>query len=155
MAAAALNVSSLSGVDSCLCGMTKAAAAKVVKLFLLCKGFSLIAALLAAALSQPYLASTELLLQEDPPLTRLDGLVRRLLAPFARWDSVYFLRIALHGYQYEQQHAFFPLLPCVLRGLGQLLCWLPMGLSLVSSCMLAGVVVCNLCHFLMVTNVYR
>jgi phosphatidylinositol glycan class V len=31
------------------------------------------------------------------------------------WDSVYFHHIALHGYLYEQEHAFGPLLPLLLR----------------------------------------
>ncbi|ORY81493.1 hypothetical protein BCR37DRAFT_46236 [Protomyces lactucae-debilis] len=31
------------------------------------------------------------------------------------WDSVYFQHIARHGYVYEQEHAFGPLLPLLLR----------------------------------------
>ena len=36
------------------------------------------------------------------------------------WDSVYFTRIATHGYEYEQTHAFFPLLPWLMRALAPL-----------------------------------
>ena len=32
------------------------------------------------------------------------------------WDAVYFLRISEVGYEHEQTHAFFPLLPAVTRG---------------------------------------
>ena len=32
------------------------------------------------------------------------------------WDAVYFLRISEAGYEHEQTHAFFPLLPAVTRG---------------------------------------
>lgn len=34
---------------------------------------------------------------------------------FAVWDSVFLTRIAQCGYEYEQFHAFFPLLPIILR----------------------------------------
>ena len=42
-----------------------------------------------------------------------------LVAPFARWDSVWYLAIAHGGYDHEAARtAFFPLYPLVLRGLG-------------------------------------
>jgi hypothetical protein len=42
-----------------------------------------------------------------------------LAAPFARWDSVWYLAIAHSGYDHEAARtAFFPLYPLVLRGLG-------------------------------------
>lgn len=37
------------------------------------------------------------------------------LLRLAVWDSVFFTRIASCGYEYEQFHAFFPLLPILLR----------------------------------------
>lgn len=33
----------------------------------------------------------------------------------SHWDAVYFLRIAQAGYEFEQFHAFFPLLPLLIR----------------------------------------
>ena len=36
------------------------------------------------------------------------------------WDSVYFARVATNGYEYEQTHAFFPLLPWLMRALSPL-----------------------------------
>jgi hypothetical protein len=42
-----------------------------------------------------------------------------LVAPFARWDSVWYLAIAHGGYGHEAARtAFFPLYPLVLRGIG-------------------------------------
>ena len=38
---------------------------------------------------------------------RLEGVVT--------WDSVYFARVASEGYEHEQAHAFFPLLPALMR----------------------------------------
>ena len=34
---------------------------------------------------------------------------------FKRWDAIYFLNIAENGYQHEQQHAFFPGYPLLIR----------------------------------------
>ena len=33
------------------------------------------------------------------------------------WDSVFFMDLSCHGYRYEQQYAFFPLLPGWCRDL--------------------------------------
>ena len=44
------------------------------------------------------------------------------------WDSVFIMRIAKCGYEYEQFHAFFPLLPLLMRGglrLGERSCLMP------------------------------
>ncbi|TPX71165.1 hypothetical protein SpCBS45565_g01353 [Spizellomyces sp. 'palustris'] len=48
-------------------------------------------------------------------------LQRKLLAPFVRWDAVYFLKIAEAGYTYEQEFAFFPGLPLLMRALSGML----------------------------------
>ncbi|CEI92548.1 hypothetical protein RMCBS344292_06803 [Rhizopus microsporus] len=38
-----------------------------------------------------------------------------LLNAFLRWDALYFLHIAEHGYVYEQETAFFPVMPLISR----------------------------------------
>ena len=43
------------------------------------------------------------------------GRIEGLLGMFVRWDAIYFLSLSEHGYVYEQQHAFFPLLPLLTR----------------------------------------
>ncbi|KAM4702369.1 GPI mannosyltransferase 2 isoform 1-T2 [Discoglossus pictus] len=52
-----------------------------------------------------------------------DYLVEMLLGGFGRWDAEHFLFIAEHGYLYEHNMAFFPLLPLILRGLSQWPFW--------------------------------
>ena len=45
-----------------------------------------------------------------------DGAVRTIFGGFARWDAVYFLRLAqVNVYEFEQFHAFFPFLPSCIR----------------------------------------
>lgn len=46
-----------------------------------------------------------------------DALARIAFGPFAHWDGVFMLRLAEAGYEYEQFHAFFPLMPLLMRGL--------------------------------------
>jgi hypothetical protein len=57
---------------------------------------------------------------DDPALTH--ALADPLLAPLARWDSVWYLRIADSGYgDSAPRAAFFPLYPLLVRGVGTLL----------------------------------
>ncbi len=59
-----------------------------------------------------------------------------LMAPFARWDSVWYLAIARGGYAHEvPRTAFFPLYPLVTRGVG----------LVIGSDLLAGVLISLAC----------
>ena len=59
-----------------------------------------------------------------------------LAAPFARWDSVWYLAIAHGGYDHEPARtAFFPLYPLVIRGLG----------FVIGSDLVAGVLISLVC----------
>ncbi|KAL3159210.1 hypothetical protein ABBQ32_011188 [Trebouxia sp. C0010 RCD-2024] len=49
----------------------------------------------------------------DPSSLRTPGFLRSH-SVFV-WDSVFFTRVALCGYEYEQYYAFFPFLPGLLR----------------------------------------
>jgi len=43
------------------------------------------------------------------------GLLNELVAPTARWDAVWYLRIAEHGYSAPMAAAFYPLYPLLIR----------------------------------------
>ena len=43
--------------------------------------------------------------------SNFDRILRRSLVGFGNWDGIYFLRISTHDYEFDQCHAFFPLLP--------------------------------------------
>ena len=59
---------------------------------------------------------------DEPALTAPWGdFGERVLSPLARWDSVWYLRVAHHGYSDGgPEAAFFPLYPLLARGLGEL-----------------------------------
>lgn len=125
---------------------------RLAGLFLVSKALFLLVALVSGLYVFPYVNNTDLLLLDASGTA--DALARRLLAPFARWDGTYFLKIAVDGYQFEHQHAFFPLFPLIIRALaevlGPLTCF-----SLLTRCMLAGVIISNLAHFLTALNIFR
>jgi Mannosyltransferase (PIG-V) len=69
-----------------------------------------------------------------------------LAAPFARWDSTWYLAIAHHGYDHEAARtAFFPLYPMALRGLG----------VVIGSDLIAGVVVSLISFGVALVLLYR
>jgi hypothetical protein len=69
-----------------------------------------------------------------------------LAAPFARWDSVWYLAIAHGGYDHEPARtAFFPLYPLVLRGVG----------VVIGSDLLAGVLVSMVAFAVSLVLLYR
>ena len=49
------------------------------------------------------------------------GLAQYLTAPWWRWDTIWYLKIAEHGYADYGTTAFLPLYPLLIRGLGVLL----------------------------------
>ena len=51
----------------------------------------------------------------DTNSTWFDFFLHKMFGGFAKWDAVYFLKIAEQGYTYEQYMAFFPLHPWILR----------------------------------------
>lgn len=54
-----------------------------------------------------------------PPSSLGDHITELLLRGLGRWDAEHFLFIAEHGYVYEHNAAFFPLLPMAVAGLAR------------------------------------
>lgn len=65
---------------------------------------------------QDYDRSTDLLdIYDSSCSSAIDRLLVYTTRPFVRWDALYQLDIALNGYRSEQQLAFFPGYPMVIR----------------------------------------
>ncbi|BGP34421.1 ER membrane glycoprotein subunit of the GPI transamidase complex-like protein [Rhodotorula toruloides] len=63
----------------------------------------------------------------DASAATLSHPVSPYLQPFVRWDTVYFVNIALEGYTHEQRAAFMPGLPKLMRAGGEGIRWLRSG----------------------------
>ena len=63
---------------------------------------------------EPYDSSQETRLYTQPR-SIVDDFVLKRLSRFSNWDGVFFTHLAQAGYDKEQFHAFFPLLPLVIR----------------------------------------
>lgn len=122
----------------------RATARAVLPAFVLTRVVVLAAALVGTALWGIHDASEVY----DPAglTTGLGTVGDRLVAPFARWDAVWFLDIANVGYptSYEPRTAFFPLYPGILR-IGGLL----------GSAVLVGILVSSACTFVAAMLLHR
>ncbi|KAJ2368848.1 ER membrane glycoprotein subunit of the GPI transamidase complex-like protein [Coemansia sp. RSA 2607] len=81
---------------------------------------------------------------------------RGLAQVVVRWDAFYFVHIADTGYVYEQEHAFFPLLPLLMRMLNNTVLLPFVGavgrqLSLVA----AGVIISNVAFVMAAATLYK
>jgi hypothetical protein len=63
--------------------------------------------------------STSILLALSPAGTSsTSDKLSKALEPFVKWDNLYFAQIAVRGYQHEQELAFMPVWPSVMRWSG-------------------------------------
>lgn len=85
----------------------------------------------------------------------LDAAAKLLLAGFVRWDAVYFASIAAEGYRFEQQYAFFPLLPLAMKCGSWLFFPASLLVSKIYLRVLAGVLLVNASHVAAALVLYR
>lgn len=68
--------------------------------------------------------ATDLILVRGREASPVDRVLKQFLTPLIRWDAIHMLAIARDGYMFENQFAFFPLLPLATRavasGLGRI-----------------------------------
>jgi len=79
----------------------------------------IILAILSNAFVDDYDSSAETILFGSSASLIPHHLLYKVFSVFVRWDAFYYLHIAENGYVYEQEHAFFPMLPMVSRFLSE------------------------------------
>lgn len=95
-------------------------------------------------------SASDLLLFAAEDVGLFDRFLKAFLTPFMRWDAVHLLAIAKHGYVFELQYAFFPLLPFVSRyiAIGLLnYCGFKHFISFEPLVALIGILFVNCCHY--------
>ncbi|KAJ2740116.1 ER membrane glycoprotein subunit of the GPI transamidase complex-like protein [Coemansia sp. BCRC 34301] len=125
----------------------------VVKYAAASRAVVLVLGVASNAIIDDYDASTRLILPDASSV--VEGVLRALAHAFVRWDAFYFLHIADVGYVHEQEHAFFPLLPLLMRLVGgtvlaPLAGWADRRIVLA----LAGLVVSNVSFVLAAATLY-
>lgn len=91
---------------------------EIIRFSLSCRGLTLIMQVLFNLLIPDHTADA-FSPPRPPPSSLGDHIAELLLRGLGRWDAEHFLFIAEHGYVYEHNMAFFPLLPMVITGLAQ------------------------------------
>ncbi|KAK1929202.1 GPI mannosyltransferase 2 [Phytophthora citrophthora] len=111
---------------------------RVVTFAVVTRAFVTLLALSTSAIVTPYDSSSHLQAGGSP------------LAALSNWDGVYYSHIALHGYDFEHFHAFFPLYPLLARWLSKLI---PLEAS--AAVLLSGWFISNASFVLAALFLYR
>ena len=89
----------------------------------------------------------------NPPISEnpntADDIVDIAFGGFRRWDAVYFLHIAEHGYTYENTLAFFPLFPLTVRFVANSALYPLQFCISYASVLLIGAVIVNTAYFVL------
>src|SRR5437763_5830782 len=88
----------------------------ILKLSILSRIITWIIALISKFILDDYDSSVDVILKSQES-TIIQKIFNGCFRVFLRWDTFYFTHISEEGYVYEQEHAFFPLLPLLARGL--------------------------------------
>lgn len=91
--------------------------ALIFKLSILSRFLAWIIALISTFIVDDYDSSVDTILISHEDSTLIQKIFNICFRVFLRWDAFYFTHISEEGYVYEQEHAFFPLLPLLARGL--------------------------------------
>ncbi|KAJ2848556.1 ER membrane glycoprotein subunit of the GPI transamidase complex-like protein, partial [Coemansia erecta] len=85
-----------------------------------------------------------------------ERLAQGLAKIIVRWDAFYFVHIADAGYVYEQEHAFFPLLPLLMRVLvATVLSPVASAIGRKLALVVAGVLISNTAFVLAAATLYK
>ncbi|ORY70691.1 mannosyltransferase [Neocallimastix californiae] len=102
-------------------------------------------------------SSASLILSDNSQsYSTLDQIIIYIFGVFVRWDSFFFYHIAENGYIYEQETAFFPFLPYMMRILSNTILY-PLQFILNYKCVLliSGVLIVNLSFILATITLYK
>lgn len=106
---------------------------------------------ISIAMVHPNNSASDLIICSAENLNSFDRFLKIFVTPFVRWDGVHFISIAIRGYVFENQFAFFPLLPLTARYSALLLynyCGLSSFVSFEPLVAFLGILFTNVCHFL-------
>ncbi|GBB99100.1 hypothetical protein RclHR1_03410013 [Rhizophagus clarus] len=128
----------------------------ILKLSILSRFLTWIIALISTFIVEDYDSSVDTILASQEDLTIVQNIFNVCFRVFLRWDAFYFTHIGEEGYIYEQEHAFFPLLPLLARGLTNSV-FLPLGYFLTyrQIILLSGVLITNVSFILASINLYK
>lgn len=129
----------------------------LLRLFLFSKLIIFVLAHISVLLIQENNSAGDLIIslsQNSRNSNTFDQLVKMFVKPFIRWDAVHFLAIAKNGYVFENQFAFFPLLPMFSRLIANY-CGLKRFISIEPLMALIGIVFSNFCHYFATVFLYK
>ncbi|KAJ1723026.1 ER membrane glycoprotein subunit of the GPI transamidase complex-like protein [Coemansia erecta] len=146
-----------------ICACSRSRIRKVVQYAVLSRAVALLLGAVSNAIVSDYDSSLSVILSApagDVNSTAISALCNRFARGLAqvvvRWDAFYFVHIADAGYVYEQEHAFFPLLPLLMRMLNStVLLPLASAVGRQLSLIVAGVIVSNVSFVLAAATLYK